>query len=176
MKKGKILMAVFMAFVMIFAIKSINTEVFGIEYHNPDNWLIPSDYAFRAHMSSNPSIQRFPSTGWTRIPSFSEGQDYKNESAVSKGNVGARYANIGTYNGHQLDMIMTYTDWSSPHFISVNGIEAGGGYAVWGSERNSNKWILVEVSFRDHYTNEPVWVKGHELIWDIDQSDRKSVV
>lgn len=37
MKKGKILMAVFMAFVMIFAIKSINTEVFGIEYHNPDN-------------------------------------------------------------------------------------------------------------------------------------------
>lgn len=172
MKKLKVIMLALFVF-MAFSFFTISAnKVYGIEYQNPDSWEIPAKYAFRARLTSGSSVQRFPSSGWKQISGFTAGQEYLNNWETSPGNVGARYTNIGTYDGHPLDMVMTYTNWSNPHFISVHRYEAGGGYAVWGSQRDTNHWIEVTVSFQDHNTHQPVYVRGHELIWDIDQSEQ----
>ena len=174
MKKKRILAALIFTFVLLLCSSVSKNNVYAIESHNPSSWSIPEAYAFRPRFTSSTTATLYPVGKYKQISGFEAGQMYLSggASSVSKGQAYAVYTNVGMYNGQQLDMKITYTDWNNPGRIAFNDRHIGGGYAKTTTDQNYSKWIDVKVQFLAHGTNTPVSVKGHEIIYDLDSSER----
>lgn len=86
-----------------------------------------------------------------------------------KGRIGCWYKNVGTYNGRQIDIKCTITDYT---FYSFEGEQEIGYFQVdtqkIGLNATNTKDISANMEFFDHETGEPVRVKGFATFADID--------
>ncbi|MDL2211816.1 DUF11 domain-containing protein [Erysipelotrichaceae bacterium OttesenSCG-928-M19] len=93
----------------------------------------------------------------------------KNCPASYKGKIGARYNNIGFYNGKIIDMKMTIYNWSLSTLDSLNvkqnGIWLTKNFDVHGLNANS---MSIRYSFFEAGSETPVKVKGYWTYSDID--------
>lgn len=86
-----------------------------------------------------------------------------------KGRIGCWYKNVGTYNGRQIDIKCTITDYT---FYSLEGEQEIGYFQVdtqkIGLNATNTRDISANMEFFDHETGEPVKVKGFATFADID--------
>ena len=172
MKKIKIFTIIAMAFLMICCMKSNSNIVHAVnkESQNPSSYNIDADYAFRIRYGSETSVQVYPANGWY----VDENDHYRlNSGYWSKGNVWARYNNIGIYNGRAIDIKVVYADWNNPLRLAFERTGIGGGYAKWTENNfNAGKYLDIRVEFYYHDTGEAAYIKGHEIVYDLDYFER----
>lgn len=86
-----------------------------------------------------------------------------------KGKIGCWYRNVGTFNGRQIDIKCTITDYT---FYSCEGEQEIGYFQVdtekIGLNATNTKDITANMEFFDHQTGKPVKVKGFATFADID--------
>lgn len=86
-----------------------------------------------------------------------------------KGEIGCWYRNIGQYNGRQIDIKCTITDYT---LYSFRGDQEVGYFQVTlnkiGLNATNLRNITAKMEFYDHETQEPVTVKGFATFADID--------
>ena len=172
MKKIKIFTIIAMAFLMIFCIGG-NTNIahaVNKETQNPGSYDISADYAFRIRYTGDTNMQVYPNNGY----SLDVNNHWRLDSAYwSKGNVWARYNNVGIYNGRPIDIKVVYVDWNNPLRLSFDTTGIGGGYAKWTENNfNAGKYLDIRVEFYYHDTGEAAYIKGHEIVYDLDYFER----
>ena len=169
MKKVKLFTAIVL-FITFCVLGSYNTKTYAItkETQNPAYYSISSDYAFRIRYNSNTNKEVYPASGWT----MDSNNHYRlNSSYWSKGNVWIKYTNVGIYNGRPIDIKIVYTDWNNPYRLCFESTGIGGGYAKWTGAFNG-EWLDIRVEFYYHDTGEAAYIKGHEIVYDLDYFER----
>lgn len=123
-------------------------------------------YSFIPKFNKNSSVEVF---GFDPV-SLPGGNIYGTLADDSmKGRIGCWYKNVGTYNGRQIDIKCTITDYT---FYSFEGEQEIGYFQVdtqkIGLNVTNTKDISANMEFFDHETGEPVRVKGFATFADID--------
>ena len=123
-------------------------------------------YSFIPKFNKNSNVEIF---GFEPV-SLPGGNIYGTLSDDSmKGRIGCWYKNVGTYNGRQIDIKCTITDYT---FYSLEGEQEVGYFQVdtqkIGLNATNTKDISANMEFFDHETGKPVKVKGFATFADID--------
>ncbi len=122
-------------------------------------------YSFIPKFNKNSSVEVF---GFDPV-ALPGGNIYGTLSDDMKGRIGCWYKNVGTYNGRQIDIKCTITDYT---FYSLEGEQEIGYFQVdtqkIGLNATNTKDISANMEFFDHETGKPVKIKGFATFSDID--------
>lgn len=139
---------------------------------------IDPKYSFVPTVTNKTQIQPFGGSGWKqtvwneRTSSTHNNRKFRSINVSnqnsSKGKIGARYTNVGSYNGQSIDLIITVNDWSprttknnKPQYISFE--EKNIAFSTQGY-----LWVDVTWQFVRSGTKTPVNVSGYLTLSDID--------
>lgn len=95
-----------------------------------------------------------------------------------KGNYKVKYTNVGEYNGENVDLVLTVTDYElMPSNLYGNNVD----FAILGfnkqecgvrgiglGQTSNLAWVEVKYEFFKNGTNTPITVKGYTTYWDVD--------
>ncbi|MCC2255562.1 isopeptide-forming domain-containing fimbrial protein [Ruminococcus sp. CLA-AA-H200] len=145
-----------------------------IENINEDD-VISGDYEFFAEVGDNTTMTVF---GFSEPSYFNSGvwpEYYRVEHCIVsddslKGNIGAVYTNVGTYNGRSIDAKCVITDYKlfGGYYGGTEWGTIGFDPEIIGIAINGLEWAEMDIQFIDHETQQPVQVKGYATVADID--------
>lgn len=139
---------------------------------------IGSDYTFVPTFGEDSSVTTFGSSKWRKIDRNKEGRtnwdhqwwgiDLNNEvssNANLKGDVGVKYTKVGSYNGQELDLVITLTGWGA-YFEKTGNIS----FNTTDIEMYSQGYNAVDMEWRyvKSGTSTEVNVSGYLTFGDID--------
>ncbi|MGN0992504.1 MAG: type II secretion system protein [Bacilli bacterium] len=141
------------------------------------NKAIPAEYSFQLGSSGKKATITNPyKMSWADVKKW--GSDYYTYATpgevslakeAAKGKYKARYYNVGTYNGNNVDVVMT--------LVGFGGCKLSSGTSkcgIWFGNKILDIYsigvekITVKYNFYIAGTNTPIYVKGYTTYWDID--------
>lgn len=142
------------------------------------NTEIGSDYTFVPTFGDNSTVSTFGSGNWRKINQNKEGRENWNHQwwAINlnnqvasnsnlKGKIGVKYTKVGSFNGQELDLIITLTGWGA-HFQKTGNIS----FNTTDIEMYSQGYSAVDMEWRyvKSGTSTEVKVAGYLTFGDID--------
>ncbi|RAK47652.1 hypothetical protein BHX94_12400 (plasmid) [Macrococcoides bohemicum] len=93
-----------------------------------------------------------------------------NPTDTQKGNIGVKYTNVGIFNGKQIDLKITITDWKHSYANDTGRISFGNNEIAFLHRGYEN--VDYKLQYLDHETQQPVKVDGFMTVKDIDENQK----